>query len=180
MAPFFFFDFTLDKSAMPPVANIPEQFCQKPAQGTEQNNLCPYPIPKIDNIVKDIEKAAFQVDNFKFVSDLFECGAIAISNAVTLRKRMNGKNGICKLSAAINPLNRKALRRFLQRFTLYSPPSSMITAVSTTTSVRYSCAAISATKSQDSSLRRFIFLNLWQEPLWAKRSFGKRPIRTKS
>ena len=72
MAPFFFFDFTLDKSAMPPVEDIPEQVFKKPVPITERNNLCPYPIPKIDDIVKDIEKAAYAVDTSKFVSDLFE------------------------------------------------------------------------------------------------------------
>ena len=82
MTPFFFFDFTLDKSAEPPVEDIPKQVFKKAAQGAEKNNLCPYPIPKTDGIVKDIERAAYQVDKFKFVSDLFECGAIAISNQV--------------------------------------------------------------------------------------------------
>ncbi len=87
MAPFFFFDFTLDKSAMPPVEEIPEQVFKEPEPITERNNLCPYPIPKIDDIVKDIEKAAYAVDTSKFVSDLFECGAIAISNAVDLAQK---------------------------------------------------------------------------------------------
>ena len=87
MAPFFFFDFTLDKSAIPPVEEIPEQFFKEPVPVTAQNNLCPYPIPKTDDIVKDIEKAAYAVDPSKFVSDLFECGAIAISNAVDLAQK---------------------------------------------------------------------------------------------
>lgn len=87
MAPFFFFDFTIDKSAMPPVEKIPEQVFKEPEPITVQNNLCPYPIPKTDDIVKDIEKAAYAVNTSKFVSDLFECGAIAISNAVDLAQK---------------------------------------------------------------------------------------------
>ena len=89
MAPFFFFDFTLDKSAMPPVEDISEQAFKKPVPIPERNNLCPYRIPNIDDIVKDIEKAAYAVDTSKFVSNLFECGAIAISNAVDLAQKDN-------------------------------------------------------------------------------------------
>ena len=84
MAPFFFFDFTIDKTAMPSIEDIPETLPNPKRIPLEQNNLCPYPIPQINDIVKDIEKASYAVDTFKFVSDLFECGAIAISNTVDL------------------------------------------------------------------------------------------------
>lgn len=132
MAPFFFFDFTLDKSAMPPVEDIPETQPLPKRSHTEQKNCCPYPIPKIEQIVKDIEKAAYAVNTSKFVSDLFECGAIAISNAVTLHRKTNGKSGICKLSEDIDQLNREALWIFSVRFLLCSPPLSTITAGLTT------------------------------------------------
>lgn len=74
MAPFFFFDFTLDKSAMPPIEEIPEQVFKEPVPVTAQNNLCPYPIPKTDDIVKDIEKAAylFQYLRFRKFDTLYE------------------------------------------------------------------------------------------------------------
>ena len=72
---------------MPPVEEIPEQVFQKPVPVPERNDLCPYPIPKIDDIVKDIEKAAYAVNTSKFVSDLFKCGAIAISNAIDLAQK---------------------------------------------------------------------------------------------
>ena len=50
-------------------------------------HLCPYPVPKIEEIVKDIERAARRTDKHKFVSDLMECGAIAVSNLVDLPQR---------------------------------------------------------------------------------------------
>ena len=56
MAPFFFFDFTLDKSAMPPVEDIPETLPNPKRLPPEQNNLCPYPIPQINDIVKRSEE----------------------------------------------------------------------------------------------------------------------------
>lgn len=39
-------------------------------------------IPTIDEIIKMYESTLYRVDRSKFLSDLFECGAIAISNSV--------------------------------------------------------------------------------------------------
>ena len=86
MAPSFLFDFT-DKSPNVRVTDIPQNALSLNVPSDKQKNLCPYPIPKLDNIVKDIEHSAYQVDKHKFVSDLFECGAIAISNQVDLAQK---------------------------------------------------------------------------------------------
>ena len=109
MAPFFFFDFTLDKSAMPPVEDIPEQVFKKPAPINERSTLCPYPIPKIEQIVKDIEKAAYAVDTSKFVSNLFECGAIAISNAVDLAQKDNREEKYLQIIRGYRPAQQRSL-----------------------------------------------------------------------
>ncbi len=45
-------------------------------------NLCPYKIPTVDDIIKQIEKAAYRVNKSKLITDIFECGALAISNLV--------------------------------------------------------------------------------------------------
>ena len=109
MAPFFFFDFTLDKSALPPAEEIPETLPLPKRLHTEQNNLCPYPIPKIDDIVKDIEKASYEVDTFRFVSDLFECGAIAISNAVDLVQKDEREERYLQIIRGYRPAQQKSL-----------------------------------------------------------------------
>lgn len=109
MAPFFFFDFTLDKTAMPPVEDIPETLPLPKRLHTEPNNPCPYPIPKIDDIVKDIEKAAYAVNTSKFVSDLFECGAIAISNAVDLAQKDRREERYLQIIRSYKPDQQKKL-----------------------------------------------------------------------
>ena len=109
MAPFFFFDFTLDKTAMPPVEDILETLPSPKRLPPEQNNLCPYPIPKIDDIVKDIEKAAYAVDTSKFASDLFECGAIAISNAVDLAQKDRREERYLQIIRGYKPDQQKKL-----------------------------------------------------------------------
>ena len=54
---------------------------------TENNNLCPYQVPTIDEIVKLIDKSAYGIDRTKLLSDVFECGAIAISNLLDLTQK---------------------------------------------------------------------------------------------
>lgn len=85
MAPFFFFDFTFDQSTPPAQMQISQP--ERKERSTKTDNLCPYRIPTIDEIVKDIESASYRTDKQKFVSDLFECGAIAVSNMVDLSQR---------------------------------------------------------------------------------------------
>ena len=94
---------------MPSVEDIPEQVFKKPVPITERNNLCPYPIPKIDDIVKDIEKAAYAVDTSKFVSDLFECGAIAISNAFDLAQKDKREERYLQIIRSYKPDQQKKL-----------------------------------------------------------------------
>ena len=63
------------------IASKPFQRINRPEQ---PQNLCPYPIPSLDEIIKDIDNESRNVDKSKFVSDLFECGALAIANTVDL------------------------------------------------------------------------------------------------
>lgn len=49
-------------------------------------NLCPYKIPTVDEIIKLIGRSAYSVNSSKLISDVFECGALAISNLVDFTK----------------------------------------------------------------------------------------------
>lgn len=85
MAPYFLFDF----SNKTPAVNYVEQEQSKKPKSSELN-LYPYPIPKLSDIVKDINSCPASIDKDRFVSDLFECGAIAISNRIDFAQR-NGR-----------------------------------------------------------------------------------------
>lgn len=76
--PPFLFDFTLKK---PNMTYVPEQGKSVARIKPDTGNSCPYPIPKLDDIFKLIERA-YTVSKDKLISDTFECGAIAISNQV--------------------------------------------------------------------------------------------------
>ncbi len=83
--PPFIFDFTLEKPTMKYVPEQEEGAQRGPSSIIcDGSNLCPYPIPKVEEIIKEIERANIHVGKDKFLSDLLECGAIAISNQVDL------------------------------------------------------------------------------------------------
>ena len=108
MAPSFLFDFT-DKSPNVTVTDIPQNALSFNIPPEEQKKLCPYPIPKLDDIVKDIERSAYQVDKRKFVSDLFECGAIAISNQVDLAQKEKREERYLQIIKSYTPALQKKL-----------------------------------------------------------------------
>ena len=94
---------------MPSVEEIPEPLPLPKWLHTEQNNLCPYPIPKIDDIVKDIEKAAYAVDTSKFVSDLFECGAITQRSTVDLAQKDKREERYLQIIRGYRPAQQKSI-----------------------------------------------------------------------
>ena len=118
MAPSFLFDFT-NKSPNVTVTDIPQNIPSLSVPPEEQKNLCPYPIPKLDDIVKDIERSAYQVDKHKFVSDLFECGAIAISNQIDLAQKEKREERYLQIINGYTPdLQRKLAEIFGKLYAL--------------------------------------------------------------
>ena len=77
--PPFTFDFTLK---IPNMKYVPEQEhnIARTSEGTGNN--CPYPIPTVEEIIKMIDQSSYRVNKSKLISDVFECGALAISNKV--------------------------------------------------------------------------------------------------
>lgn len=118
MAPSFLFDFT-NKSPNVTVTDIPQNIPSLSVPPEEKKNLCPYPIPKLDGIVKDIERSAYQVDKHIFVSDLFECGAIAISNQVDLAQKEKREERYLQIINGYTPdLQRKLAEIFGKLYAL--------------------------------------------------------------
>ena len=82
------FDITLEHNTEniilePPTVSEPVKPEKQIAGG---NNLCPYPIPTVDDIIKMIDRSAYKVNRSQLISDVFECGALAISNMVDFTK----------------------------------------------------------------------------------------------
>ena len=75
--------------AFPVVKEEPKDLIVEPVVKTEQVpeqelNLCPYKVPTIEDIIKRINASVYRFDKHQLISDVFECGAITISNMVDL------------------------------------------------------------------------------------------------
>lgn len=81
--PPFTFDFTLKK---PNMEYVPEQEHTVACAVKGTGNICPYPIPTVDEIIKIIDRSAYKVNRSQLIADVFECGALAISNKVDFTK----------------------------------------------------------------------------------------------
>ncbi len=74
----------------------------------EQRDQSPYRVPKLDEIIKRIEKTSYSVDRRKFVSDVFECGAIALSNTVDFTQYEPRETRYKEMIAGYRPQEQKA------------------------------------------------------------------------
>ena len=74
-----------------------------------ETNLCPYQIPTIDDIIKQIERTAYSVSKSKLISDVFECGAIAISNGITLNKSEKREERYKQIMKTYKPRERELI-----------------------------------------------------------------------
>ena len=52
-----------------------------------ENNPCPYPVPTVNEIIKRIESAIYRIGKYQLITDVLECGAIAIANTVDYSER---------------------------------------------------------------------------------------------
>ena len=82
----FVFDFVLDHPDETTVKILFQEEIQSTQNNVERHtdNLCPYAVPNVKDVVKLIDDAAVFHDKDRFLSDLFCCGAISVSNAVDL------------------------------------------------------------------------------------------------
>ena len=87
------FDIVLEQPATPPVADAaadpktqPEKAIITPTtplmEEGQKKVVTPYKIPTVEEIMKDLDHAAYRVNRKQFLEDIFECGALAISNSV--------------------------------------------------------------------------------------------------
>ncbi len=79
------------------------------AKTNGETNLCPYQIPTIDDIIKQIERTAYSVSKSKLISDVFECGAIAISNGITLNKSEKREERYKQIMKTYKPRERELI-----------------------------------------------------------------------
>ena len=107
---FFFFDFTLDHTqikAGTAFKPIPDE-CKKSVV-LDQTNLCPYKIPDVKEIIKLVGQASHRVNPNKFLSDTFECGAIAVSNQFDFPKAEQREERYKQIMRTYEPKERELM-----------------------------------------------------------------------
>ncbi len=104
MSPPFTFDFSKINANMGYAFEFPINHEKR-----DTGNLCPYPIPKVEDIFKRIERACVSVSKEQFVSDLFACGALAISNQVDFTQYDKRENEYLQIIKKYRPTEQKAL-----------------------------------------------------------------------
>ena len=75
------FDIVLEKPEQPPSIE-PVTPLSKPDE--QLNSHSPFKKTSVTEIIKRIDRASYKVSKSKLISDVFECGAIAISNKFDL------------------------------------------------------------------------------------------------
>ena len=93
------FDIVLEQpKEAPPIIECPRVETKK-----SQTNLCPYRIPTVEEIMKDARNISNRYDSNKLLTDLFECGALAISNLADLRQKDAREERYKEIISAYNP-----------------------------------------------------------------------------
>ena len=105
---FFFFDFTLDHTKITP-AFAPATDDYDKSVVLDTTNLCPYKIPTIDEILKLVNQASHRVNPNKFLSDTFECGAIAVSNQFDFPKAEQREERYKQIMRTYEPKERELM-----------------------------------------------------------------------
>lgn len=81
----FEFNFTLKRPSQAVVYLPPDALSGKSVRKNEKG-CCPYPIPSVEEIEKLIDSNSYRVGKSQLISDVFACGALAISNLVDKRQ----------------------------------------------------------------------------------------------
>ena len=116
------FDIVIERDAEAPIVE-PSSVLQPVTASTEREskNICPYKIPTVNEIIKRIDSAAYQISRSQLIADVFECGAISISNAVDLIPQTKREERYRDIMNKYRPEERELLSEiFTQVFMLLS------------------------------------------------------------
>ncbi|MCM1532369.1 MAG: N-6 DNA methylase [Ruminococcus flavefaciens] len=117
--------FTFDFSSKKPNINyVPEQDQTVARIRKDTGNYCPYPIPTVSEIIKDIDKLCYRVDLHTFMSNMFECGAAAISNKFDLTKYDKREERYKEIMKSYQPPEQQAMREIFGK--IYALLSSVV------------------------------------------------------
>ncbi len=74
-----------------------------------KDGTCPYSIPTVDEIIKLIDRSSYTVGKSKLISDVFACGALAISNLVDLTQHEEREEQYKQIIQGYKPKERELI-----------------------------------------------------------------------
>ena len=117
------FDIIAEKPQLVEIPHIPEPIVAV-AEKREEKNLCPYAVPTVDEIMKRIKSATYRVDTNQLISDIFECGAISISNTVDLIQQVEREERYQRIINKYDPKERELMTEIFGK--IYALLSSVV------------------------------------------------------
>ncbi|MCM1220776.1 MAG: N-6 DNA methylase [Lachnospiraceae bacterium] len=109
MSPPFTFDFSKAKANVGYAFEFPIEREKAPEQPSEDFVRCPYHVPTVDEIIKLIDRSSFSAGKSKLISDMFECGAIAVSNTVDFTQKKARDERYTQIMKGYKPQEQKLL-----------------------------------------------------------------------
>ena len=107
--------------------------------------MCSYPVPTVDEIINLIDRSSYTVGKSKLISDVFACGALAISNAVDLTQFEEREEQYKQIMHGYKPKERELIAEVFSK--IFALPSHTTTASSTIISGICLCGVIKVTKT---------------------------------
>ena len=117
------FDIIAEQSQLVEIPHIPEPIVAV-TEKKEEKNLCPYPVPTVDEIMKRIKSAIYRVDTNQLISDVFECGAISIANTVDLLQQAEREERYNRIINKYEPRERELMTEIFGK--IYALLSSVV------------------------------------------------------
>ena len=117
------FDIIVNKPQPMDIPSVAEPLVAM-AEEKEVKNLCPYPVPTVDEIMKRIKSATYRVDTNQLISDIFECGAISISNTVDLIQQAEREEQYNRIINKYEPRERELMTEIFGK--IYALLSSVV------------------------------------------------------
>lgn len=103
------FDIIIDRDIEPDTIPPVIESAEHVSADIPNDNRCPYKIPTVNEIIKRIESSAYRIGKSQLISDVFECGAIAISNTVDLLQQAEREERYKQIIQNYEPSERELL-----------------------------------------------------------------------
>lgn len=103
------FDIIIDRDIEPDTIPPVIESAEHVSADISNDNRCPYKIPTVNEIIKRIESSAYRIGKSQLISDVFECGAIAISNTVDLLQQAEREERYKQIIQNYEPSERELL-----------------------------------------------------------------------